>query len=102
MNRQQQMTVLLQQELSPLHLEIINESHMHSSGKGDESHFKLIIVSERFQAMRAVMRHRLVYQLLAQQLADGVHALALHLYDPEEWKSLQQVPNSPNCMGVGE
>jgi BolA protein len=44
----------------------------------------------------------LVYQLLAQQLADGVHALALHLYDPEEWKSLQQVPNSPNCMGVGE
>ena len=36
--------------------------------------------------MRAVMRHRLVYQLLAQQLADSVHALALHLYDPEEWK----------------
>ncbi|OBW94109.1 BolA [Gallibacterium salpingitidis] len=102
MNKQQQITLLLQQEFSPLHLEIINESHMHSSGKGAESHFKVILASERFVGMRAVARHRLIYQLLADQLAAGVHALALHLYTPEEWQNLQEVPASPNCMGHGQ
>ncbi|OBW92823.1 BolA [Gallibacterium genomosp. 3] len=102
MSKQQQITDLLQQELSPLYLEIINESHMHSSGKGSESHFKIILASERFSGMRAVARHRLIYQLLADQLAAGIHALALHLYTPEEWQNLPAVPASPNCMGHGK
>lgn len=102
MKKQAQMTVLLEQEFSPLYLDIINESHMHSSGKGDESHFKIILVSARFSGMRAVARHRLIYQILADFLNSGIHALALHLYTPEEWQSLQQVPASPNCMGHGQ
>ncbi|MCU7948134.1 MAG: BolA/IbaG family iron-sulfur metabolism protein [Candidatus Thiodiazotropha sp. (ex Cardiolucina cf. quadrata)] len=39
----------LQSAFSPLHLEVINESHMHSVPEGAESHFKVVVVSEAFQ-----------------------------------------------------
>ncbi|HCP04161.1 MAG TPA: BolA family transcriptional regulator, partial [Pseudomonas sp.] len=34
------------QALNPAHLELINESHMHSVPPGSESHFKAVVVSE--------------------------------------------------------
>ena len=44
---------------------------------------------------------QLVYSLLGDELADGVHALALHTYTPDEWSDIGGVPDSPNCMGGG-
>lgn len=41
-------------EFSPLLLNIENESHMHSSGRGSESHFKLTLVSNKFEGQRTV------------------------------------------------
>ena len=85
--------------LSLTHLDIINESHMHS-GPATDSHFKLIVVAEDFAGKRPVARHQLVYGLLADELAGPVHALALHLYTPEEWQTQQNaVPDSPKCRG---
>jgi BolA family transcriptional regulator, general stress-responsive regulator len=85
--------------VSPQHIEIINESHMHS-GPATESHFKLIVVSQRFDGLSAVKRHQLIYGLLAQELKSGVHALALHLYSPSEWAEKHlNVPVSPDCRG---
>ena len=46
---QQQITALLQQELQPSYIDVINESHMHSSGKGANSHFKVIIVRKHLR-----------------------------------------------------
>lgn len=84
--------------LNPVHLELINESHMHA-GPATDSHFKLILVSDAFNGLRAVARHQKVYALVAEELAGPVHALALHLYTPEEWKSAE-VPASPRCQGA--
>ncbi|GAK85288.1 cell division protein BolA [Vibrio ponticus] len=39
----------LHQQLSPTHLEVINESYMHNVPPGSESHFKVIVVSEQFE-----------------------------------------------------
>ena len=83
--------------LCPSHLEIANESHMHNVPPGSESHFKVTMVSDKFDGLRAVKRHQEVYGLLADELKSGVHALALHLYTPEEWQG--QSPNSPQCLG---
>ncbi|MAY15038.1 MULTISPECIES: BolA family protein [Thalassolituus] len=83
--------------LSPLHLDILNESHMHA-GPATESHFKLVVVSAEFDGKRPVARHQRVYQLLAEELAGPVHALALHLYSPQEWQDAT-VPPSPQCQG---
>ena len=81
------------------HFELINESSMHS-GPATESHFKLTVVSGRFAGLGAVKRHQQMYALLADELKDGVHALALHLYSPAEWQARQNpAPASPDCRG---
>jgi len=86
-------------QIKPTHVEIINESHKHS-GPATESHFKLIVVADCFAGLSAVKRHQTLYGLLAQELREGVHALALHLYTPAEWTLNQQgAPVSPNCRG---
>ena len=80
------------------HLEVVNESGNHNVPDGSESHFKVVLVSERFDGMRLVARHRLVNQTLAGELAGPVHALALHTYTAEEWRArYQDAPMSPPC-----
>ena len=100
MSMQETIYAKLQQELAPLHLEVINESSMHNVPPGSESHFKVVVVSERFQGEKLLARHRLVNRTLAAELQGGVHALALHTLTPEEWFAKGgAVPASPECMG---
>lgn len=85
---------------APSHLELVNESHMHSVPANSETHFKLVVVSEAFRGVRKVARHQKVYACVADELAGPVHALALHLYDPDEWQARSApAPDSPNCLG---
>ncbi|MGY4677700.1 BolA family protein [Pasteurella sp. P03HT] len=103
MSKQQELTERLFREFTPHFLHVENESHMHSSGRGADSHFKIVLVSEQFKGLTKVARHRKIYQFLADDLQQGIHALALHLYDNAEWETLGKVfPNSPNCAGVGQ
>ena len=89
----------LETNLIPELLVIDNESHLHG-GPATESHFKLTVVAAQFKELVAVKRHQLIYTLLADELDNGVHALALHLYSPVEWQQRQQsVPDSPDCQG---
>ena len=86
------------QLLQPTHVELLNESHMHA-GPAVDSHFKLTLVTAQFDGQAAVKRHQAVYKVLQEELAGPVHALALHLYTPGEWKSEKLVPESPQCAG---
>ena len=95
---QQHIESKIKQQLQPVHLEVINESHLHGT-PSDDSHFKLILVCEQFDGMRLLQRHRSVNKVLAEELAGPVHALALHVYSPQEWQQLQAVPQSPACKG---
>jgi len=87
----------LRQYFHPSHMEVINESYMHSVPPGSETHFNVTLVSSQFSGLRAVKRHQEVYAVLADELKSGVHALALHLYIPEEWQG--KAPDSPKCLG---
>ena len=79
------------------YLEVINESHMHS-GPNTESHFKVILVSDEFEDMKLVQRHRRINELLKFELENGVHALSLHLFTNNEWKDKEEyVKDSPPC-----
>lgn len=81
------------------HMEIENESHMHS-GPATESHFKLTLVSDDFAGKRLVQRHQLIYGLLSEELQNPVHALAMHLYTQQEWQQRgEESPLSPRCLG---
>ncbi|GAC32491.1 transcriptional regulator BolA [Paraglaciecola polaris] len=90
----------LQAGFSPSHLDVSNESFMHNVPEGSESHFKVVIVSDEFATKRLIGRHRAVNAVLADELANHIHALAIHTYTEQEWTKLQeQSPDSPNCMG---
>jgi len=99
MSRQQEIEASLKAKLSPLWLEVLNESHGHNVPAGSETHFKVTVVSAAFTGQRRVQRHQQVYTLLQSQMDAGLHALALHCHTPEEWEAIGQVPDSPACRG---
>jgi len=84
----------------PDYLVVTNESGNHNVPPGSESHFKVVVVAVGFAGQRLVQRHKAVNQLLADYLANDIHALAIHTYTPEEWRSKGEAsPLSPNCLG---
>lgn len=90
------------QDLEPTYSLVENESHRHNVPPNSETHFKVTLVSSRFVGLMPVKRHQQIYATLAEELAGPVHALALHLYTPEEWQARGGTrPDSPNCRGSG-
>ena len=88
MNLESQMRQKLMISLQPTRLDVVNESHLHaghrsSPGTG-ESHFRLLIVSEAFSGKSRVERHRMVNDLLSDELRSGLHALAIKACAPGE------------------
>ena len=96
MSKQTQLEAALAEALTPAHLSVADESHMHS--RGLETHYKAVIVSERFAGLNAVKRHQLAYASLGE-LMGQIHALALHTYTPAEWAEQGVAPASPTCRG---
>ena len=90
----------LTETFSPLHVEVVDESHMHNVPEGAESHFKVTLVSDQFDGKMLIARHRAVNAVLKQELENGIHALALHTMTPEEWFAKGgTAPESPPCLG---
>lgn len=86
--------------LSVEYLELDNESHMHNVPAGSESHFRLVVVSDDFEGLLLVRRHQRLYALLGEELAGGVHALAMHTFTPKEWRERGgDADASPACRG---
>ena len=91
----------LRSALSPLHLEVVNESHLHSVPPGSESHFKVIVVSAQFEGRSLLEQQRLVNLTLADELKGGVHALAIKTLTPQKWEAAgqQAALQTPLCHG---
>jgi BolA protein len=74
--------------LTPTRLDVVNESALHaghrnSPGTG-ESHFRILVVADTFSGKSRLERHRMVNELLSDELKGGVHALALSTIAPGE------------------
>jgi BolA family transcriptional regulator, general stress-responsive regulator len=78
----------LRARLAPTRLAVEDESSRHHGHagwrEGGETHFKVEIVSAAFDGQGRVARQRLVYQALAAEFAEGLHALALTTLTPAE------------------
>lgn len=82
------------------HLEVVNESGSHNVPAGSESHFKVTLVSDAFEGMALLVRHRRVHEHLADEMT-RIHALSIHAYTPAEWHARSGgAPLSPPCMGA--
>jgi Stress-induced morphogen (activity unknown) len=78
----------LTRRLTPLHLAVVDESHRHAGHAGSrpegETHFRIEVVAAAFAGRSRLERHRLVNDLLAEELAGPVHALAIKAQAPGE------------------
>jgi BolA protein len=102
MTVQQTIEDKLTQNLSPLHLEVVNESNNHNVPPGSESHFKVVVVSDQFEGKSLIQRHRMINEVLQDELQNKIHALALHTYTQEDWQQRHgDAPMSPPCLGGG-
>jgi BolA protein len=81
-------TAKLREAFAPMSLRVEDESDRHQGHAGHrpggETHFRLYIVSEAFRGKSRLERHRMINTLLADELAGGVHALAIHAAAPDE------------------
>ena len=85
-DRVERITRLLQ-DLSPLSCQVEDESALHAGHAGAASgggHYRLHLVSSRFEGLNRVSRHRLVYDCLGKLMKTEIHALALTLLTPAE------------------
>ena len=100
MTVQQSIETKIAAALAPSHLEVINESHMHSVPPGSESHFRVVVVSDRFEGLPLVRRHQTVNQVLEQEFEDGLHALSMQTLTGAEWRHRGgETRASPACHG---
>ncbi|XP_028327072.1 bolA-like protein 1 [Gouania willdenowi] len=96
---EQSIRTKLSESLCPDHLEVHNESHMHAVPPGSESHFRVLVVSGRFEGLSLLQRHRLVNEALREELSGRVHALAIQAKTPQQWEGNPTLAKSPPCMG---
>ena len=77
-------------------LKIINESFMHNVPEGSESHFKIVVVTNDFNNLSIIQRHKLIYKTL-DSLMNEIHALSIHAFNEEEFKLNPVILDSPEC-----
>ena len=85
---QERIVARLTAALDPSVLDVIDESDRHAghagAREGGGTHYRVRVVSAKFERRSRVERHRLVYDLLAAEFADGLHALAVTAKAPGE------------------
>ena len=78
----------LTERFAPTRLDVEDQSHLHigheGARPGGETHFAVTLASAAFIGQSRVARQRLVYEALADELANGVHALSLRTLAPDE------------------
>ena len=87
MNRIERIQALLNAALTPAECVVDDESYLHAGHAGAASgggHYRLRLVSARFEGLSKVARHRLVYDALHEMMPQDIHALAMTLLTPGE------------------
>lgn len=76
----------LRQALAPARLAVRDDSAAHAghAGARDGGHYEVHVVSDRFQGLPRVARHRLVYDALQHLMPGGIHALAIQAHTCDE------------------
>lgn len=77
----------LQAGLQPSEIEIIDDSHKHAGHAGardGRGHFRVRLVSARFEGLPTLKRHQLVYECLAAMMQTDIHALSITALSPQQ------------------
>ena len=89
MDRRSRIESALREGLGALHVEVVDESHLHAGHAGAASgggHFRATIVSPRFEGLSRLAAQRLVYAALGELMHGEIHALAMTTLTPAQWR----------------
>lgn len=78
---------LLREAFEPETLGVEDESHLHEGHEGardGRGHFRVLIISEAFDGVGMLERHRMVYRELGQMMTTDIHALSIDAWSPAE------------------
>jgi BolA protein len=87
MDRIAEIKARLERELSPRHIDIIDEAHLHAGHAGAASgagHFNVTVVSDKFSGQSAIQRHRMVYAAIGDLMQTEIHALSIQAQSPDD------------------
>uniref|UniRef100_A0A0N5AF68 BolA-like protein 1 n=1 Tax=Syphacia muris TaxID=451379 RepID=A0A0N5AF68_9BILA len=93
---QRAITEKLTKNFLPTHLRVLCESRLHHEEKGVEKHFRVQIVSEKFEGLSLLQMHKLVNNCLADEIGGVVHALRLETYPPSKYRN-NNFLSTANC-----
>ncbi len=87
MDRIAEIKARLERELSPTHIDIVDESHLHAGHAGAASgagHFNVTVISDKFAGKSAIQRHRMVYLAVDDLMRSEIHALSIQAQAPDD------------------
>ena len=84
---------ILETALDAAHVEIVDDSALHAGHLGAEGgggHYRVLVVSPRFEGLSRVAAQRLVYRALGDLMTTDIHALEMRTFTPEQWRQLSR------------
>ncbi len=93
---QNKINKLLRDKFNISKLVINNESYKHNVPPNSESHFNVQIVSNDFQNLSQIQRHKKVYKAVESLLAE-IHAFSITAMTTSEFKENPSLRDTPDC-----
>ena len=82
----------LREHLDAIHVEVIDDSVLHADhlgAQGGGGHFRVVVVSPRFEGASRVAAQRMVYAALGELLEQDIHAVQMQTLTAEAWERRQ-------------
>ncbi|MCP3986377.1 MAG: BolA family transcriptional regulator [bacterium] len=86
--RSDELEAALRERLDAVHVEVEDDSHLHAGHVGAREgggHFRALIVSGRFEGLSRVQAQRAVFDALAIEMKEWIHALSVRTLTPAQW-----------------
>ena len=83
-----EITARLETTFSPESLQVDDESHLHAGHEGAKDgrgHFRVLVISDKFQGQSPIKRHRMIYQAMGELMQTDIHALTIEAFAPDEF-----------------
>ena len=83
-----EITARLEATFSPESLQVDDESHLHAGHEGAKDgrgHFRVLVISDKFQGQSPIKRHRMIYQAMGELMQTDIHALTIEAFAPDEF-----------------
>ena len=83
----------LTKELSIHYLEIIDNSEKHAGHNqtSEGGHYAILLVSNIFNDMKLINRHKLVYKILNNMIGKEIHAISIKAYNKKEYENFSNL-----------